>query len=95
MNDYISILKKDLLYLIDNVIKRNIINQNFNKENLAIDFLSKSKQWDVSTNLFILLKSQLTKKNYDLRKEIYDNVINFKYVKQVEITKIGFINIFF
>jgi arginyl-tRNA synthetase len=95
MNDYISILKNDLLDLIDNLIKSNIINQDYKKDNLSIDYLSKSKQGDVSTNLFILLKSQLNKKNYDLRKNIHKKIINFEYVKKIEITKVGFINIFF
>jgi len=76
MNDYISILKKDLLNVIDNLIKRNIVNQNFNKDNLTIDYLSKSKQGDVSTNLFILLNSQLNEKNQDLRKNIHKNIIS-------------------
>ena len=79
MNDYLSILKNDLLNVIDILIKRNIIIQNFNKNNLTIDYLSKSKQGDVSTNLFILLKSQLIKKKYDLRKDIYDNMIKFNF----------------
>ena len=95
MNDYISILNKDLLNIIDNLINKNIVKQNFNKDNLAIDYLSKSKQGDVSTNLFILLKSQLNKKSYDLRKNIHKNIINFEYVKKIAITKVGFINIFF
>ena len=50
MNDHISILKKDLLDLIDNLIKSNIVNQDFKKDNLTIDYLSKSKQGDVSTD---------------------------------------------
>ncbi|SVA94148.1 uncharacterized protein METZ01_LOCUS147002, partial [marine metagenome] len=41
------------------------------------------------------MKSQLKKKNYDLRKYIHNNIVNFEYVKKVEITKVGFINIFF
>ena len=77
MNDYISILKKDLLNVIDTLVKRNVVNQTFNKDNLTIDYLSKSKQGDVSTNLFILLNSQLNKKNHDLRKNIHNNIINF------------------
>ena len=95
MSDYISILEKDLLDLIDNLIKSNIVNQDFKKDNLTIDYLSKSKQGEVSTNLFILLNSQLKNKNYDLRKKIYNNIIDFEYVKNVEITKVGFINFFF
>ena len=54
MNDYISILKKDLLNVIDILVKRNIVNQTFNKDNITIDYLSKSKQGDVSTKLLIL-----------------------------------------
>ena len=73
MNDYISILKKDLLNVIDNLVKSNIVNKTFNKDNLTIDYLSKSKQGDVSTNLFILLNSQLNEKNQDLRKNIMSN----------------------
>ena len=70
MNDYISILKKDLLKLINFLIKSNIVNQTFNKNNLTIDYLSKSKQGDVSTNLFILLNSHFNKNNYDLKKKL-------------------------
>ena len=88
MNDYISILKEGLLNVIDILVKRNIVNQTFNKDNLTIDYLSKSKQGDVSTNLFILLNSQLNKKNNDLRKNIHNNIINFEYIKKVEITKV-------
>ena len=95
MNDYLSILNKDLLNLIDDLIKRNIVDQTFNKDNLTIDYLSKSKQGDVSTNLFILLNSQKHQTNYDLKKNIYKNILNLEYVKKVEITKVGFINIFF
>ena len=95
MNDFISIIKKDLLDVIDILINKNIINQSFNKDSLSIDYLSKSKQGDISTNLFILLNSNLNNKNYDLQKNVYENICNFEYVKKVEITKVGFINIFF
>ncbi len=95
MNDYLSILKKDLLNVIDILIEKNIVNQSFNKDNLTIDYLSKSKQGDVSTNLFILLNSQHNKKDYNLKKIIHENIFNFEYVKKIEITKVGFINIFF
>ena len=54
MNDYISILKKDLLNLIDSLIKQNIVDRSFKVNDLSIDYLSKTKQGEVSTNLFIL-----------------------------------------
>ena len=59
MNDYISILKKDLLKFIDKLIDTNIINSSFNKSSFSLDFMSKSKQGDVSTNLLIVLEKIL------------------------------------
>ena len=95
MNDYISELKKDLLYLLDKLIKQKVIDQSLNKINLSIDYLSKSKQGDISTNLFILLKNNLIDKNYDLKKNIIEEISHFEYIKKVEIARAGFINLFF
>ena len=65
MNDYITEFKKDLNKIINDLIEKNIINDfNFNK--LSIDYSSKSKQGDISTNLFLILLKQNLKKNYDL-----------------------------
>ena len=95
MNDYISELKKDLLYLLDKLIKQKVIDQSLNKINFSIDYLSKSKQGDISTNLFILLKNNLIDKNYDLKKNIIEEISHFEYIKKVEIARAGFINLFF
>ena len=63
MNDYITEFKKDLNKIINDLIEKNIINDfNFNK--LSIDYSSKSKQGDISTNLFLILLKQNLKKNY-------------------------------
>ena len=50
MNDFLSILKKDLLNLVNIFFNKKIIDHSFNINNLSIDYLSKSKQGDVSTN---------------------------------------------
>ena len=63
INDYISLLKKDLLQIIDSLIVDKIIDSSFNKLNLSIDFFSKSKQGDVSSNIYIILKKYLYLKN--------------------------------
>ena len=82
MNDFISELKKDLLYLLDSLIKQKIIDQSLNKTNLSIDYLSKSKQGDISTNLFILLKQHLIDHKHDLKKNIIEKINDFQYIKK-------------
>ncbi|PPR45489.1 MAG: hypothetical protein CFH18_00821, partial [Alphaproteobacteria bacterium MarineAlpha5_Bin8] len=57
MNDYLSIIKKDFIVLAENIIKKNIIDKNFNIENISIDYNSKSKKGDISTNFLILLRN--------------------------------------
>ena len=70
MNDYITEFKKDLNKIINDLIEKNIINDfNFNK--LSIDYSSKSKQGDISTNLFLILLKKNLKKNYDLKDHIF------------------------
>ena len=95
MSDYLSKLKNDLLSVSDHLIKENIIDKSFNKSNFSLDYLSKTKQGEVSTNIFILLKNNLVDKKHDLTKDIKKKISNFEYLKKVEITKSGFINFFF
>ena len=95
MSDYLSKLKNDLLSVSDHLIKENIIDKSFNKSNFSLDYLSKTKQGEVSTNIFILLKNNLVDKKHDLIKDIKKKISNFEYLKKVEITKSGFINFFF
>ena len=89
MSDYLSKLKNDLLSVSDHLIKENIIDKSFNKSNFSLDYLSKTKQGEVSTNIFILLKNKLVDKKHDLKKDIKKKISNFEYLKKVEITKSG------
>ena len=51
MNDFVSIFKKDILYIVDRMLDDLIINKSFNKLRISYDFVSKSRQGDISTNL--------------------------------------------
>ena len=94
MNDYITEFKKDLNKIINDLIKKNIINDfNFNK--LSIDYSSKSKQGDLSTNLFLILLKQNLKKNYDLKDHIFKFLSSLNYIEKIDIVKAGFINVVF
>ena len=95
MNDYITVLKKDLLEIIDLLIDNNIVNNSFTKINLSIDFMSNSKQGDVSSNLFIILRKFLVNEKYNLKENLSNSILNLSYIKEVKIAKAGFINFFF
>ena len=94
MIDYLSKLKKDLIAISEDLIKENIVDKSFNQLNLSLDYLSRAKKGEVSTNLFILLKNNLINKNYDLINNFQERINNLKYLKKTEITKSGFINFF-
>ena len=76
MNDFISIVYKDLKSIVDSLFELSIIDNSFNKKNISIDFFSKSKRGDVSTNLFILLNRYLIDNNFDLKKYLTQEINN-------------------
>ena len=92
MTDFVSIFKKDLNKIINSLIEKNIIHDfNFNK--LSIDYSSKSKQGDLSTNLYLILLRQNIKKNYDLKDYIFKVLSSLKYIEKIDIVKAGYINV--
>ena len=93
MNDLISVFKNDLYKLIEDLQSKKIIN-NFNLKNISIDYSSKSKKGDLSSNILLILIKKNLKKNFDLKDYIVNYLINLNYVKNIEVAKAGFINIF-
>ena len=66
MNDHISKLLNFFNEYVKNLSLVNIISE-VNKKNINIDYNSKSKQGDVSSNFFLLLQKKILDKNYDLK----------------------------
>ena len=93
MNDLISIFKKDLYKLIDDLKKKKIIND-FNLYSISIDYSSKSKKGDLSTNIFLILNEKKLDKVFNLKDYVANFFIDLVYVENIEIAKAGFINIF-
>ena len=93
MIDIISLFKNDLNSLIENLQNKNIIS-NFKINNVNIDFSSKSKQGDISTNILLVLNKKNLNKDFNLKNHISIFFKNLKYVDKIEIAKAGFINIF-
>jgi len=93
MNDIISIFKKDLLNIVDNLRHKKIIKE-FNNNSLSIDYLSKSKKGDLSTNLYIILSKKIIDKKFSLENYLTESIHNLEYIKNIHFNK-GFININF
>ena len=66
MNDLISLFKKDLYLLVEDLTDKKFIDT-VEKNNISIDFSSKSKKGDLSTNIFLMLSKKCVDKNFDLK----------------------------
>jgi arginyl-tRNA synthetase len=95
MSDHLSLLKKELMNLVNELIIDKIISDSFNINALSIDYQSTSRQGDVSTNLLIILNKKKLDTNIDLQSLVIKKLNNIKYISDIEIAKVGFINIFF
>ena len=82
MNDFINILLKDIFSIIDTLIDKLVIDKSFDKSKISVDYFSKSKQGDISTNLLIILRKFLINKNINLRDNLYLEITNLNYVKK-------------
>ena len=93
MNDLLTILKKDLSHLLDDLKEKKIVN-NIDYNNINIDHSSKSKQGDLSTNIYLILVKQLIDKKFNLNHYIENYLNKFDYIQSISIAKAGFVNIF-
>ena len=55
MNDFVNIFLKDISLIVDKLIDQLIVESTFDKSIISVDYFSKSKQGDISTNIFIVL----------------------------------------
>ena len=93
MPNIISLFKIDLYNLIDDLeSKKTIID--FNKNSLSIDYSSKSKQGDLSTNILLILRKKNLNKDFNLDSYVSNFFTNLQYIEKILIAKAGFVNIF-
>jgi len=94
MNNFVNIFLKDILSIVDQLIVKVIIKNSFDKSIITVDYSSKSKQGDISSNLLIVLKKFLIS-NFNLDSYLQSEITNLHYVKKVKIAEAGFINVLF
>jgi len=69
------------------VIRNNISNK------LTIDYNSKSKQGDLSSNVLFILKGQILNKSFNINEYVENYLSNLEYIETIDIHKAGFVNI--
>ena len=94
MSDHISKLLIFFNEYIKDLLNHKIISE-VNKKNINIDYNSKSKQGDVSSNFFLLIQKKVLDKNFDLKSDLGSKLSKFDFIEKAEISNSGFINIFF
>ena len=92
MNDLLSLIKKDLTNLIEKLFNDDVIRNNISNK-LTIDYNSKSKQGDLSSNVLFILKGQILNKNFNINEYVENYLSNLEYIETIDIHKAGFVNI--
>jgi len=92
MNNHIDLLFIYFNEFADNCIKNNHLDT-FNKKSISIDFSSKSRQGDISSNFYLVAFKKILDKQFNLKDELLSGIYNLDFIDKCEISKNGFINI--
>lgn len=92
MIDLVTLFKKDVFNLV-NDLKNSKIIDNFKTDTVSIDYSSKSRQGDFSTNILLVLSKKKLDKDFDIKKYVSNYFLNLEYIEDIEVAKIGFINL--
>lgn len=92
MNNHIDLLFNYFNEFADDSIKSNYLDS-FNRKSISIDFSSKSRQGDVSSNFYLVAIKKILNKQFNLKDELLKGIHNLSFIDKCEISKNGFINI--
>ena len=92
MNNHIDLLFTYFNKFADTCIQNNYLD-NFNRKSISIDFSSKSRQGDISSNFYLVTIKKILDKQFNLKDELLSGIHNLAFIDKCEISKNGFINI--
>ena len=92
MDNHIDLLLNHLNQYADNCVSKNLMSD-FNRKSISIDFSSKSRQGDISSNFYLVAVKKVLDKSFNLEHNIVDQIKKLSLVENCEISKNGFINI--
>ena len=92
MNNHIELLYNYFFEYVDNSVENNFLSD-FNKKSISIDFSSKSRRGDISSNFYLLAIKKILDKKFNLKDDLLKGIKNLSFIQNCEISKNGFINI--
>ena len=92
MNNHIELLFNHFNEYVDNCVNKKLLT-NFNRKSISIDFSSKSRQGDISSNFYLVAIKKILDNKFNLKDELLKEINNLFFVEKCEISKNGFINI--
>ncbi|MBD1147812.1 arginine--tRNA ligase [Pelagibacterales bacterium SAG-MED31] len=92
MNNHIDLLFTYFNEFADTCIKNNHLDT-FNRKSISIDFSSKSRQGNISSNFYLVAIKKTLDKQFNLKDELLFGIHNLDFIEKCEISENGFINI--
>ena len=92
MSNYINKLQSFFVEYADQVEKKHIFDH-INKKSISIDFSSRSRLGDVSSNFYLVSIKKIKDKSFNFKEDLLQSINELNFVKNCEISKNGFINI--
>ena len=92
MNNHIELLHNYFIKYSREAIDKNLF-ENINTKSISIDFSSKSRKGDVSSNFYLVAIKKIKEKNFNFKDDLLKGLSELFFVQDCHISKNGFINI--
>ena len=84
MNNHIDLLYTYFNEFADKCIKNNHLDA-FNRKSIGIDFSSKSRQGDISSNFYLVAIKKILDKQFNLKDKLLKGIHNLSFIDKCEI----------
>ena len=92
MNNHIELLHNYFIKYSREAIDKNLF-ENINSKSISIDFSSKSRKGDISSNFYLVAIKKIKDKNLNFKVDLLKGLSELFFVQDCDISKNGFINI--
>ena len=92
MNNHIELLHNYFIKYSREAIDKNLF-ENINTKSISIDFSSKSRKGDISSNFYLVAIKKIKDKNFNFKVDLLKGLSELFFVQDCDISKNGFINI--
>ena len=93
MDNYINQLSSFFSKYANDLFNNNIISE-INSKNISIDYISNSKEGDLASNFYLIIKKKIIKNSFNFESDLNERVKNLNFINNLTISKKGFINLY-